>query len=348
MTCARTATCKACGRRNHFARVCKASGASAEKKIRFVHEVGDAAAPAVTEDEGSVFYFDSEPAFLVESLDSIDHPPTCPRQKWTTNLLMKPATGSANDFAPVRCQLDSGAGCNVMTDHHYAKLVQGTGHAELQPTSCRLKFYNGTVIIPMGQCELLCHHNGKTFRLHFHVIKSSGQGLQNVPLLSASTCEKLPLLAPSLNAIDTFCADRPSGGLTLDHILSSYKDVFECLGRLPGEYHMELDPEVKPVQHLPRKVPVALRGELQDKINELVSQGVLAKVDTPTEWTSSMVAAKRGDKLRICLDPKDLNKALRRSPVPMPTIDDIAPKLTKAKVFSVMDAKKRLLASSSR
>ena len=27
-------TCKACGRRNHFARVCKASGASAEKKIR--------------------------------------------------------------------------------------------------------------------------------------------------------------------------------------------------------------------------------------------------------------------------------------------------------------------------
>ena len=102
---------------------------------------------------------------------------------------------------------------------------------------------------------------------------------------------------------------------------------------------MELDPEVKPVQHLPRKVPVALRGDLQDKLNELESQGVMAKVDTPTEWTSSMVAAKRGDKLRICLDPKDLNKALRRSPVPMPTIDDIAPKLTKAKVFSVMDAK---------
>ena len=45
------------------------------------------------------------------------------------------------------------------------------------------------------------------------------------------------------------------------------------------------------------------------------------------------------NKLRICIDPKDLNKALKRSHYPLPTIDEVLPQLTKAKVFSILDAK---------
>jgi hypothetical protein len=41
----------------------------------------------------------------------------------------------------------------------------------------------------------------------------------------------------------------------------------------------------------------------------------------------------------MCIDPKDLNKAIKRPKYPMTTLDDILPKLTKAKVFSVLDAK---------
>ena len=52
-----------------------------------------------------------------------------------------------------------------------------------------------------------------------------------------------------------------------------------------------------------------------------------------------MVVKKSNKKLRICIDPKDLNKAIRRPHYNMPTIDDMAPDLTKAKVFSVVDAK---------
>uniref|UniRef100_A0A803JSR1 ribonuclease H n=1 Tax=Xenopus tropicalis TaxID=8364 RepID=A0A803JSR1_XENTR len=52
-----------------------------------------------------------------------------------------------------------------------------------------------------------------------------------------------------------------------------------------------------------------------------------------------MVAVKKPGKLRVCIDPKDLNKALKRSSYPMPTIDKILPSLAKAKVFSVLDAK---------
>ena len=51
-----------------------------------------------------------------------------------------------------------------------------------------------------------------------------------------------------------------------------------------------------------------------------------------------MVVKKPG-KLRLCLDPKDLNKALKRPNYPMPTIEGILPELAKAQVFSVLDAK---------
>ena len=52
-----------------------------------------------------------------------------------------------------------------------------------------------------------------------------------------------------------------------------------------------------------------------------------------------MVAIRKPGKLRICIDPKDLNKTLKRNHYLMPTIEDILPSLAKAKVFSVLDAK---------
>ena len=66
---------------------------------------------------------------------------------------------------------------------------------------------------------------------------------------------------------------------------------------------------------------------------------VIAKVTTPTPWISHMVVVRKPNKLRLCLDPLHLNKAIIKNHYPTPTVEDIAPKLTKAKVFSVVDAK---------
>ena len=44
-------------------------------------------------------------------------------------------------------------------------------------------------------------------------------------------------------------------------------------------------------------------------------------------------------KLRICIDPKHLNQNIKRSHYPLPTIEDLLPDLSKAKIFSVVDAK---------
>lgn len=50
-----------------------------------------------------------------------------------------------------------------------------------------------------------------------------------------------------------------------------------------------------------------------------------------------MVIVMKNNKIRICLDQKNLNQALRRPHYQMPTIDDILPNIAHEKVFSVLD-----------
>ena len=52
-----------------------------------------------------------------------------------------------------------------------------------------------------------------------------------------------------------------------------------------------------------------------------------------------MICVKKPNKLRICLDPKDLNKAIMQPNYPIPNLDNVLAKLSKAKFFSVVDCK---------
>ena len=52
-----------------------------------------------------------------------------------------------------------------------------------------------------------------------------------------------------------------------------------------------------------------------------------------------MVIVPKDGKLRICLDPKDLNQAIKREHYPLPTIEEIATRLHEAKVFTVLDVR---------
>ena len=78
-----------------------------------------------------------------------------------------------------------------------------------------------------------------------------------------------------------------------------------------------------------RKVPIALKKPIKDEIDRLVKLDVLAKVDVPMDWISSMVTVKKSDgSIRLCIDPKPLNKALGRNHYPHPDIEDVLPNLS--------------------
>ena len=99
---------------------------------------------------------------------------------------------------------------------------------------------------------------------------------------------------------------------------------------------LELPPSIAPS----RRVPFAIKPKLKVELERLTGICVLMPVDEPTNWVSNLViATKESGDLRLCLDLQQLNKALKRESYPLPVIDDILPHLSRAKVFTKIDAR---------
>ena len=66
-----------------------------------------------------------------------------------------------------------------------------------------------------------------------------------------------------------------------------------------------------------------------------IEQKIVAKVNEPKVWISSIAVVKRpqSNQLCICIDLCHLNQALERPCYPQPTTEDILPQLSKAKAF---------------
>ena len=86
-------------------------------------------------------------------------------------------------------------------------------------------------------------------------------------------------------------------------------------------------------------MPFKLREQLKQKLDMMVKQGIISKVEEPTDWISSFVIApkKNGD-IRICLAPQDFYRAIKRQHYKLPTREEIVANFTEAKVFSKLDA----------
>ena len=56
-----------------------------------------------------------------------------------------------------------------------------------------------------------------------------------------------------------------------------------------------------------------------------------------------MVVSSYKDKIRICIDLKDLNSVIKREHYPIRTIDDVISDIPGAKLFSKLDAKSGFL-----
>lgn len=113
--------------------------------------------------------------------------------------------------------------------------------------------------------------------------------------------------------------------ITRQQILSQFEDLFTGVGCLSGEYDIDMDETVPPVQNRPRKIPHTMRAAVENKLAQLEEAGVIVSVDQPTDWINNITTVWKPDKkqVRICLDPRDLNKAIRRNHFNMPTIDDV-------------------------
>ena len=177
------------------------------------------------------------------------------------------------------CQLDTGASCNVISHRDLTVLLQN-GSPPLHQSSVKLKMYDGSVMKPLGESCLTAERRGKYHSLKFQVVNTP-----NKPPLSAESCEMMGLLQfdvdpppQSVHVVESTVKTL----LTKETILTAYKDVFEGLNHI-GDSTFMVNETVKPVQHAPRRVPVALRDEVQEKLTDLEKRGFIKKVTEPTE-----------------------------------------------------------------
>ncbi|GFT45669.1 transposon Tf2-9 polyprotein [Nephila pilipes] len=126
-----------------------------------------------------------------------------------------------------------------------------------------------------------------------------------------------------------------------NELIKQYKDVFKGIGGFPNEpYHITLKDNSVPVIHPPRRVPQALQPKLKSTLNNLEKEGIVSKVNKPTDWVQSLVIVEKPNgNLRLCLDPRDLNKVIKREHYQILYTDNIISRLEGKKIFSVVDLK---------
>ena len=102
---------------------------------------------------------------------------------------------------------------------------------------------------------------------------------------------------------------------------------------------MEIKEDVSPVVVPPRKVPFAPKDRLKKELDHMEKMGIIEKVEKSTDWVNSLVVVEKPNgKLRICLDPRSLNQAIKRQHYRLPTTEEIISQMMGAKFFSKLDA----------
>ena len=224
----------------------------------------------------------------------------------------------------IRFQLDTGAKCNVISRSTFEK-------TQLEIPMCKpdapLRSYSGHIINTVGVINLPCVYKENQYNIRFNVVEMETQ-----PVIGAQTCTELGLIK-RINSI------TGESKILSDNIEKEYADLFKGLGCLPGTHCIRVNEEVSPVVHAPRKIPIALKDRVKEELDRMEEIGVIVKQNEPTRWVNSMVTViKPNGKLRICIDPRDLNQAILREHFPLKTVEEVISDMPNAKVFSLLDA----------
>ena len=264
-------TCSNCLRDGHFAKLCK------NKKI---HQLD-------AQESDSDDYYSIHTVTLSDNVNAVSN--KSQGQIFATMLI---------DMKPVKFQVDSGASCNVIPVHLLDESYK------LKKTSQVLTMYNQAKVNPMGTCfvKMTNPKDGVKYKVPFVVLEGN-----HTPLLGSKTAQQMRLIKINYENILRVQSSTP---LSMKELSTEYNDVFTGTGLLSGSYHLVVDDSIQPVVHRPRRIPVSLRDKLKEELERLTNLGIITPVSQPTPWVSSLVLVEKGKKLRIRIDPKDLNRTI--------------------------------------
>lgn len=307
--------CKNCGNKFHEKGTCPAKG----KQCHFCHKWNHFSKVCRAKSVNDILCDEDQDEIFVESVNS---------NISNGMVFAEICVGPKNK--PINFKIDTGSQVNILPLSEFQNL--GIKSA-LKKSNLRLTTYNGTPLKSMGTILLTCTHkvNGHSDSVEFHIVDTRSK-----PLFSLQTSIDFGLLKLTYSIESQRYVDH----MTKKSVIKQYPQLFKGIGSLSGECTIHLLPNVKPIVHPPRKIPVSLQARCKLELDRMEKIGVIEKVSKPTEWVNSMVLVEKSQsKLRVCLDPTDLNKCIKRPYYPMRTLDDVLPSLNDSKFFTKLDAR---------
>lgn len=304
--------CHFCGNWDHFARRCKKL---IQRKMNQVQQLFSDEEEGDKDDQG----------LFVGVLRRICASSTLEKSKrWMTTVSM--------NGHPFTCQIDTGADTNVMDVNEFTRL--GFSPNSLKPTTTKIVGLGGFEVKILGFKDIQLEYNGRLFIQPFYIMAGKTQGILGLPAII-----EMGILDSTKMSKNFDKKLKNINIMSRDNWLDSYKDLFEGLGNLKGKCHLTIKTNILPTVDSPRRVPFNLLKPLQAELDRMVELKVITPISEPTDWVNSIVLVKKSNgNLRICLDPRNLNKAIKRSHYQFPTIHNVKSQLTGSKFFSTVDA----------
>jgi hypothetical protein len=212
----------------------------------------------------------------------------------------------------VRFKIDTGADISIMSEQTFRTLQR---KPKLNKSDAVLTSPGGRLTV---RGEFYAQTNYKENHYKFKVIVVASRVGNN--LLSRSVAAKMGLVT---------------------RVEEVHRNVFGSTGLLhtdPVPIRLKEDAEPYCVTTA-RRVPFPLQKAVKAELERMQSAGIIQEVVEPSDWCAPMVpVVKKNGSIRICVDYKRLNKAVKRPHCLIPNLEDIAPKMAGSTVFSTLDA----------
>ena len=334
--------CSKCGKSNHFAKMCMSSYDNSSSSSNRSGMQARRSRPPFRGAQHNVraIYEDSDDEIMVVELgeNTKEENIKAVGNNNETRFQNKIMATFLIEGEPVKMQVDCGATVNVIPRKHVPLGIPIHENAKQLGL-----FGNKASITSVGTCKLhmMNAKNRQPCDVLFHVVNEE----TCVPLIGSRKAQSMNLITVQHENIASL---DDSQGLdkyakTKSEVVKKYQEAFSGLGKMPGKVHLEVD-DSSPVVMPPRRVPIAVRDKLKEELNRLESLGVIDQVQKPTDWVSGLVVVQKSDgRIRVCIDPQYLNRALKREHYPLPLIEDVLPELASVKVFTKADCKEGFL-----
>lgn len=118
------------------------------------------------------------------------------------------------------------------------------------------------------------------------------------------------------------------------NFFNGYKHCFGEIRTLPKVHHITINQNITPAATPARKIPIALLDKLKLELQRMRRLGILELLSELTDWVNTLIiiVKKPRGKLRIWLDLKHLNQAIRRQHHKLPTVEELFSKMHNAKI----------------